>query len=816
MVDKLYTQHDRLVTPNDRLTASSVCCCPSCIICEDSFERSNNSNINTGAPMIWAGGTSDFTINGNRLRTVVSGAAVTGCSGDRVTVSIKRTNSGGTYTTSQASVKLGSVIATITFPSSAGEPGRIAITGGGVNVGTVNYVDVPEIVNEAQITLCVRQIRPYNDTEIGLLGVHLYSAHGNKTVSGYIGSTAFDPDAGTYGTSGLGTGTIDTTHSQIFFIDFKVQHLRGAEGDDYEACPQCRPRPCYASSDGGFDPLGTTSEGKWTVLSGTWPGGPISTVAYSTVQSDALKFDGYARGGFIECTVAHYSTDTNTRIYMTRAGAGSALSAADYVELVPPRGHQQGCVRLMRQASVLAAVPWEDVDFPSDIYCIYGAGVWYVAVSGAPGILIGPLSLQPFEPAIGVGAAPVSGGGIEIYGATIGHTAEDGYSYCTRHTAACAVYDTSGLLWTDAAATLPNCQWNVLSGSWSWVDTDSTGYVAPTTTSANAYIQRQQPYPTLAAGGCFEATIGFRNVSDIEDLFGAGLKWGWDGGNSRVVVRFQDPDTYLPLAPRGMELTCAGNKSVYTAELWLGGAKVDEVGPFSLCWGLDFRMKICLGQGVVRVSDAQNGITLFRHATDDFGSDPYWGVGVEDMPAGVKFRVAVMSLNHTRDQQFDYLPSTMPSNCEMAFTPYIIAGSVCAGSDNLPTMLKIVTTGITSFDPMSCSCDDANGIFFLLPDYIATYAGSGQARYSFPLPPNDPATCTRTEVQLVAVIGTNFVYAGFEGVLVPGFAQEWQYNDFSTPPYSCLEDLVDLSLPPINSSVSCDTSSSTLKVTTIR
>ena len=156
-------------------------------------ERTNSSNINTGAPFTWVGDTGSFTINGNRLRTAVSSVAVNGCSGDRVSVVIDRTNSGGTYSASQAVVKLSpsfSITAVVTFPSSAGEPGRLALTGGGVSVGSFDYVDVPEITNRAQVTLCVRQIRPNNNAEIGLLGVLVYTAEGNATVSGYIGGTA--------------------------------------------------------------------------------------------------------------------------------------------------------------------------------------------------------------------------------------------------------------------------------------------------------------------------------------------------------------------------------------------------------------------------------------------------------------------------------------------------------------------------------------------------------------------------------------------------------------------------------------------------
>jgi hypothetical protein len=827
MVDKLHTENDLLVTPNDRLTASANCCCPDCTICADDFSRTNSSNINTGAPFTWAGDTGGFTISGFRLSTVLSGRAITACSGDRVSVTIYRTNSGGSYSSSQATVKLGSITATITFPSSASEPGRLTL--GGVSVGAVSYVDVPEITNRAQVTLCVRQVRPYNNAEIGLLGVIVYTAEGNASVSGYAGGTAFDPDAGTYGTSGIGTGTIDEAHSAIYFDNIKVQHLKGAEGDDLEDCPQCRPRPCFASSDSGLSPLATT-EGKWYTYSGTWLEfvGPLTSyVAYSTLASDALKVDGNARGGWISCQVSPLSLDSNIRIYMTRAGAGSALSAADYVELVPPQGHDLGCVRLMRQTGVLAATTWNPGgNYPVTVYCMYGAGIWYVEVDGAASILIGPLSLQPFEPAIGLGSAPAPfAGGMELYSATIGHTAEEGYSYCAKHAANCQIYQlTYGV---DGAATLPHCEWNVISGSWSWVEaTPSTGHYYPATTSTNAYIQRQVPYPTLASGGCFDATVDMIGLSDYDDLIGSELKWGWDGGNSYVLIRFVDSDDYAPNQPRGLDLACPGeghgNMGAFVAELWLDGSKVDEAGPYRACTAsfASFRLRICLGEGVIRVTDGYWDYTLFRYElspTETFGDNPYWGVGVAGLPAGVTLMVTTMELAHTSDQNNGYPPSSGPTGCEPCFTPYIISGSVCAENENLPTMVKAVVSGIINNGANGCDCPTLDGIYFLPPQYVTTRFGSGTARYGMLLEANGASSCTNKFYFLGVRIGTNFVNAGFTGDPFAVSGLVWSYTDMTTPPYSCLEDLVDLELPNVESDFQCITDgSSHFKVTTIR
>jgi len=110
-----------------------------------------------------------------------------------------------------------------------------------------------------------------------------------------------------------------------------------------------------------------------------------------------------------------------------------------------------------------------------------------------------------------------------------------------------------------------------------------------------------------------------------------------------------------------------------------------------------------------------------------------------------------------------------------------------------------------------------NGIYFLMPRYVITRSGSGQAYYGIQLPANDAASCTNGIYFLGVSIGTNYVSAGFSGDPTTAFQLEWQYNDFSTPPYVCLEDLVDVELTNTNNGISCIAGAGThFKVTTIR
>ena len=92
----------------------------------------------------------------------------------------------------------------------------------------------------------------------------------------------------------------------------------------------------------------------------------------------------------------------------------------------------------------------------------------------------------------------------------------------------------------------------------------------------------------------------------------------------------------------------------------------------------------------------------------------------------------------------------------------------------------------------------------------------GEAGYAIANP--NGKTWTNNGFYFLGVrIGTNFVNAGFTGDPFAVSGLVWSYTDLSTPPYSCLEDLVDLELPNVESDFQCIADGgTTFKVTTIR
>ena len=233
------------------------------------------------------------------------------------------------------------------------------------------------------------------------------------------------------------------------------------------------------------------------------------------------------------------------------------MSTADYVELVPPHGHNPGCVRLMRQAGVLAAMNWNpNNNFPVTVYCLYGAGVWYVEVDYAEApLLIGPLSLQSFEPAIGLGSArrPFAGG-MELYSATIGHAAEEGYLYCWKEAVGCQIYPYDILLGHDPAASVDGCLLQTISGSWTWA-LDSGAYL-PVTTSANPYLQVRIPHPSTSAVDGAVCVLGSRKRSAATLLLRTSTAWPTNSLGATATAMFSRDCLTRPRSAQTLQEEC--------------------------------------------------------------------------------------------------------------------------------------------------------------------------------------------------------------------------------------------------------------------
>lgn len=777
-----------------------ICCQPKCcIICEDTFDRPDSSDITVGATCAWTPAGSP-SIDGLELK-IPAGSSVTGPSCDRVRLRLRAAAQGNVC---KITIGTGAtaVVATITFGLDAANPGHVVLA----TDSNTSQADFPRIVynpgNTPTVTLCVGKVGERGGAEF----------RDNDPRNDISAQMTADTPATPYGPVKL-----ETISGTVWFNSLTLSYTKSATRP---TCSKCNVRICPICFDEDFVPLSSTDCDLQTGA-GTW----VAVDPYVRTENAAAYLytaTGNPSGSRTMVVTAQWSwlspdvhpphaghtTDplpSPVRLYV----AFSDVNNCHYVEFTKPTLTKYACVRLVRVVggtkTVLTAIAdvigaWGGganpvratiyVDEVSGMIHLVGSDDYY-AVTALGEYLAGPRA------GFGTGNAPDwidIDSLVELQEFQMNWYAGPGRTNCTHSLRGCDY--AIGQISNDDFADL-HCGVTAISGAWDWAEVPQRW----NTTSANAWLQFNIPMDSETAVGtvyfgCDPNTTGGGHglVTGLQFKYG----WGMNGAATGNYVMGEVITSWV--SPIGATIDWT---------LYIGGAPSATVRR-AYCSG---PATICIGGGMISIKpDMVCGYAepvFYQSYTPPNG--PFWGVGTGSLGtgSGASFHVGWIShaFDDAPDDPFDAYPPTAQICTPCAAPQY---QGQCAPGVESPRWIRVVVAGVGNTGG-GTDCNLLNGTYVVPVAEPLSFP-----RYVLQLPDaNTPTNClghaghqvivTQSGGDIVVKIGAHgndvscaqclltFTFTGDAGKFCTGMTNEVSNSVAETGGLICVGGDIDLS-----------------------